>query len=144
MIIETSCSHAPHSGGPWQPSPTPRDHIAMYEGKDTVVIFRTSGGTTFATSHYALMDSIVVINNVLRDSKYYRPTGARLYDHQASTPPPKDMIFPAEVPVDQIYAAEKWELRSAGADLAIGLLIVGGLIAAAYIFALSTLRIGAD
>ena len=126
LLIETACSHAP-------PPPT-RAEIQTYEGTGTVVRFHTISGTTLVTSRYATTDSTIVIDSILRDPKYYRPTEAKLHEQELK-PPPKETAFPLEVPLTQIKFIEKWEPRSVKADMAIGGAVVIVVIVAIAVFA---------
>lgn len=123
MVLETSCSHAP-----------PRFDPREYEGQDVVVRFHATDGTTYVTSRYAVTDSSVVITQVLRDPKYYFPSEAKLYK-QTLTPPPGDLVLPFELNLSKIDTMDRWEPRSAGKDLAIGGVMLAGIIVVAAAFA---------
>ena len=134
MLIETACSHAP-------PPPTRAEihsTITSHEGSGAVMRFHTTSGTTIAASEYSSTDSTVVIIAILWDSKYYRPSEAKLHQ-QELTRLPKDTVLPLEVSLKEIKFVEKWEPRSVAADMAVGgavviVVIVAIAALAAYFF----------
>lgn len=135
MLIETACSHAP----PPASSADMHATIQSLEGSGTIMRFHTISGTTIVTSHFSTTDSTVVIHSILRDPKYYGPTEAKLYD-QGLTPPPRETVLPMDVPLGQIKFIEKWEPRSVGSDMAIGVAVFVGIIAALVIAAFIALE----
>lgn len=135
MVIETSCSQAP-------PPPTTAE-IDEFAGKDVVVRFHTTDGVTYATSRYAVTDSFVVIMEILRDSKYYQPTSAKLYGKADVQPPAKDVTVPVRILIGEIKAVENWEARSAATDVGAGLAIFVVIIAVAVLTLISQLRLPA-
>jgi hypothetical protein len=130
MVLETSCSHQPQR----PTTPEMKAAIDATAGKNVVLRFHTTEGTTYATSQYAVTDSFVVINEILRDPKYYQAKEARLYGKSNLRPPSREVILPVKLPISEIYAMDKWEPRSVEKDMVSGGLIVAGLLVAAFAF----------
>jgi hypothetical protein len=136
MIIETSWSHAP-------PRRDVRLEAKQYQEQNVVVRFHTTDGITYVTSSYAVTDSSIVVRNILRETKYYAPTEAELYN-QLLTPAPEDILLPAELPITRIKSMDQWQPRSAGRDVGEGMLVIVGIVAVAIIVVLHNVRLGAD
>jgi uncharacterized protein YjeT (DUF2065 family) len=134
MVLESACSQAP-------PPPSSADVRTMSErSHGTIVRFHTTSGITYVTSQYTATDSTVVVNSLLRDPKYYRPTEAQLYGKGELQPPPKDTILPVTVPINQIRSMDEWQSRSVASDVGSGLVLVGLIVVtvvAAFLYALS-------
>jgi hypothetical protein len=121
MVLETACSQAP----PPNPSAEVHDTAKHFESKHAAARFHLVDGTTYVTSNYAVEDSFVVINQILRDPKYYEPTS---YDKPHSTPPPANVTVPVRIPMREISSVEKWEPVVLSNDSKKGLFIVGGIL----------------
>jgi hypothetical protein len=134
MVLEMACSHAP-------PPPDPRIESRNHEGKGVVVRFHTTDRVTFVTSSYTTTDSSVVINQVLRHTKYYAPKEAKLYE-QTLTAPSRDLVFPVEIRFDEIKSMDTWEPRSVSADVAKGMAGMVVIVAAMVIAAIVAVRTG--
>jgi hypothetical protein len=121
MVLETACSQAP----PPNPDAEVHNTAKHFQSKHTAALFHLVNGTTYATSNYAVQDSFVVINQILRDSKYYEPTS---YDKANATPPPANATVPVKIPMREIASVEKWEPVVLSNDSKKGLFIVGGIL----------------
>lgn len=135
MVMETACSHAPPPATRAEVDST----IQGYEGTGTVVRIHTISGITIVTSHYSTTDSTVVIHSILRDSKYYNPTEAKLHEQELK-PPPRETVLPLDVPFSQIKFIEKWESRSVVSDVGAGVAIMVLIVAAVVLGLFYALR----
>ncbi len=116
MVIETACSSSP--------PPAPKN-VTEYEGKGVVMLFHMRSGITFVTSHYAVTDSSVVIQEIRREPQYYI---AHPHDDQVLNPPPKEIQPPVELKFDEIKVVEKWEPRSLKQGTTLGTGVIVGVI----------------
>lgn len=125
MTIETSCSQAP------APSPNPEVHDTAkhYQSKHAAARFHLVDGTTYATSNYAVTDSFVVINVILRDPKYYGSTGEHVYGDSVVTPPPASVTAPVKIPMSEIRSVDQWEPVVLSNNSKRGWIITGAVLA---------------
>jgi hypothetical protein len=125
MVIEMACSHAP------APSTNPEVHDTAKSFKSTggVARFHLVDGTTYATNDFTVSDTLVVINVILRDSKYYGPTSEHFYGKSDVAAPPANVQAPVRIPMRDIRAVEKWEERVVSNDSKKGWLITGAVLA---------------
>ena len=127
MVMETSCSQAPP---PTTGSPEPKP--------GTLTKIYTVDHTLYIASRYAVADSFVVIQELVRDRKYYPyESGPHLYNR----PPdykmtPANCDLPIMIPLKQVYAIGPWrESHETRNGVVAGIVILGGLIAALWIAA---------
>jgi len=126
MVIVTSCSNSP----PPSTHPDIHTNAETFRSEGGVARFHLTNGTTYATNNYSVSDSLVVINVILRDSKYYGPTGEHLYDQPDVTPPPASVKPPVTILMSEIRTVERWEPRDVSHDSKKGWFIVGGVVTA--------------
>lgn len=121
MVLETACSHAP--------APTTRPAEAP---KKIITKIYTTDSTMYVTSSYAVTDSFVVINDVLRDKKFYPdPEKPHLYNHpDPVNQPPSSIDLPVKLRMDQVKKMELWEESHATRN---GALIGAGLFAFLFV-----------
>jgi hypothetical protein len=129
MVVETACSQAP---APSQ-SPEPSGLV--------ITKIHTTDGTLFVTSRYAVTHSFVVIDEILRDNKYYPdPTDPHLYQKpEATKAPAGGLDLPVMIPLKQVKSIEPWRAPHKTRDgvlIGIGLVVAVG-IAAMVAFAAS-------
>lgn len=127
MVIEPACSNSPPPGT----SPEP--------GK-VITKVHTTDGTLYVTSRYAVTDSFVVIEEILRGEKYYPdPSEAHLYKKpEATKQPAKDLVLPLRIPAKQVELIEPWKAAHHTRDgIIVGAVILGGLVAALVMAAAS-------
>jgi hypothetical protein len=126
VAVQPACSNAP------PPSP------AQTEPGKVITKIHTRDGTLYVTSRYAVTDSFVVIEEILRGEKYYPDPGeAHLYNKpEAVKQPAKDLVLPLRIPANQVEFMEPWKASHKTRNgLIIGGVIVGGLVAALIITA---------
>jgi hypothetical protein len=124
MLTESACSHAPPPATRAEIESTIKSH----EGSAAVVRFHTTRGTAIVTSDYSSTDSTVVVASILWDSKYYRPTEAKLYEQELKRLP-KETALPLEIPFNEIKFVDTWAPRSVKNDMAVG----GGIVVVALV-----------
>lgn len=121
MLMQSACSNSP-------PPAT------STESGKVITKIHTRDGTLYVTSRYAVTDSFVVIEELLRDRKYYPDEAPHLYNHpEAVKAPPANLDFPVMLPLRQVDRIEPWKdshKTSNGvlAGFGIGLLIFVGVL----------------
>jgi hypothetical protein len=86
--------------------------LAVYAAEKVVARIHTTDGTIIPTSHYALVDSVIVISDVLRDRKYFPEDNQPRVHGIASAPVkklPPDLNLPLTVPVTQVSTVDQWQ-----------------------------------
>lgn len=119
-LMQPACSHAP---SPQDPEPT----------GPVVTKIHTTDGTLFVTSRYAVTDSFVVLEEILRDKKYYPDaTEPHLYQKPGATKEPAGGLdLPVLIPIKQVESIEPWRAPHKTRDgvlIGIGLVIVAGIV----------------
>jgi hypothetical protein len=92
--------------------------------------------TLYIASRYAVTDSFVVIQELIRDRKYYPyEEETHLYNHPESYKmPPANLDIPVMIPLKQVRGIGPWkESHETRNGVLAGVVILGGLIAALMI-----------
>ncbi len=135
MVIETSCSHAP----------TPSTKSAEPEPRSLTNIY-TADNTLYIASRYAVTDSFVVIQELVRDTKYY-PYQYRSHYYNQSPKyrvPPANTDLPIMLPLKQVQSIGPWqESHETRNGVLAAVVIVAGL-AAALAIVISQIELGGD
>jgi hypothetical protein len=99
MVIEMACSQAP---APQSRPESPERILTKIYAVD---------GTLYVSSRYALTDSFVVIQELLRDRAYYPYEGeAHLYNHPEPVKMPSaNLDLPVMLPLKQVKRIEPWK-----------------------------------
>ena len=125
IVIEAGCSSAPAPATRHAESP---DRILSK--------IYTKDNTLYVTSRFAVTDSFVVIQELIRDRKYYPyENEPHLYNHEESYKmPPANLDLPVMIQNNQVTRIEPWkeshETRN-GAWFAVGM--VGVVVVAAFV-----------
>lgn len=116
LIIESSCSGTPPPPSVPEPTSSPseiRSRLVLYAQDKAVVRFHTDDGVIIPTAHYSLMDSSVVIDEVLRGKDYIPELSeAHLYGDRKAKELPDGTAFPLSVPMARIVALQRWNFPS--------------------------------
>jgi len=102
--------------------------------------------TLYIASRYAVTDSFVVIQELVRDRKYYPyESDPHLYNHPPDYKmPPANLDLPIMIPLKQVYAIGPWqESHETRNGVFAAVLIVAGLVVA-LVVVLSQVKIGGD
>ena len=84
--------------------------VAVYAAEKVTARIHTADGTIIPTSRYALVDSTVVINNVLRGDQYFPEMQPRLNDAQVTVKQlPKGVTLPLRVPLSEVATVDRWQ-----------------------------------
>ena len=133
FVCETSCSHAPSPDS----SSAPEQGIARILTRD---------GTLYVSSCYAVQDSVVVIEEILRDRKYY-PDDNEPHLYQRPEPvrqPPADIEPPVVLSLSEIDSIEPWQTSNKTSHGIAALPVIIVMVAMLVGIAASQVRIGAD
>ncbi len=113
--------------------------IAVYASEKAIARLHTVDGTVIPTSHYTVVDSVIVISDVLRGDKYFpeenQPRVHGIPSPSVKTLPP-DMHLPLTIPVAQVSTVDQWQDPHSGRNgIVPALLIFGaaGLVLAALL-----------
>lgn len=100
MVANLSC-------GQPKPPAAPEERIDPAR-KNVLVMVHTTDGRLIATSRYEVADSVIVINEILRNPKLYpKPDQAHLYQKEKPGMIPGDDVQPPlTIPLDQVARIE--------------------------------------
>jgi hypothetical protein len=146
MVLE-GCAQGPRDEIAAEPSPGAGGVLLPHEREHVVVRIHTTDGTIFVTSRYAVTDSLVVIEEILRGEKYYPEMNEpHLHGKPGPVPqPPENTILPVRIPIDRVARMERWEEEHpTRTGIASGVVVFVVVIGGFLLWAFSQIRVGAD
>jgi hypothetical protein len=135
MVVNTACSHAPRNEPAQRAAPREHEAVASLANEHVVVRIHAADGTIYVTSRFAVTDSMVVIEEILRGEKYYPEMNEpHLYQKPAPVKqPPLDVDLPVRMPIRNVTRIEGWKdphpgWAGVGAGALIGAVLVIGVV----------------
>ena len=127
MVIETSCSQSPPPHTKAEPSERVITKIHMRDN------------TLYVTSRYAVTDSFLVIQELLRDDKYYNnPDEPHVYGKvEPMKRPAADVVLPLRIPVREVESIGPWTESREGRNGTVVLVVLGVVVAGALVAVLT-------